>query len=121
MKRVLALGAVLLALAGVAALVTLLSIPLYPGAMKWTASSLCPADQPDPFVVRTEHTDSEGTSYNFSLFCMGERGDYEEVGVAAPAGRLFLWIYGGLVATVLALILVLRWRRARDREQVIPR
>jgi hypothetical protein len=118
MKRGFALAAVLLGLAVVTLFVVGMSIPIFPGAMKWTASSLCPDGQPDPYVVRTEYSDGDGTSYNFSLFCMGERGDYHEVGVAAPFVRMFAWTYGVAVAATLLLILRRRWLRARRREQL---
>lgn len=89
---------------------------IYPGSLKWTASTLCPADQPDPFVIRTTTQDSEGTSTSFSLFCMGERGEFSEVGSWEPMLVLFVSTYAafvGLTAVLFGLFAVRRTRRRR--------
>lgn len=102
-----------LALALLVACVTIVGagVGIWPGSMKLTAPVLCTDEQPDPFVVRTEYSDGDGTSYNFNLFCMGERGDYREVGVAKPAGLLFAWTYA-ILLSLSVTIWVLKRRRA---------
>ena len=99
---------------GVAAItVSSVGIAIWPGSMKLTAATLCPSEQPDPFVVRTTTTDSEGTSTSFSLFCMGERGDFTEVGSGKPLGLLFLYTWGAFVAVTVLLLGRRSWRKRR--------
>jgi hypothetical protein len=77
-----------------------LTIGIWPGEAKLTAPLFCPDDKPDPFVVVDSYSSSPGeTSYNFSLYCMGPRGDLHEVG--------FLWPCVVLTAAHAALILLL--------------
>jgi hypothetical protein len=83
--------------------------------MKLTASTLCPAGQPDPFVVRTTTTDSDGSSTSFSLYCMGKRGDFTEVGTWRPFGLLILWLWAVLL--VLAVAFFARWAVRRRRRR----
>lgn len=104
---------VLLILAVTAITVSSVGMAIWPGAMKLTAPVLCPSEQPDPFVVRTTTTTSDGTSTSFSLFCMGERGDFSEVGTWEPLALLFLYTWGALVALTLLLVLRIGWRRRR--------
>ncbi|HMG45576.1 MAG TPA: hypothetical protein VK611_29860 [Acidimicrobiales bacterium] len=90
-------------LVGVAvAILVVLSIGLvvYPGAMRWTAPVLCPDGQSDSYVVRTTVDGAEGTSTSFSLFCLGERGDFTEVGSWRPLGILFAMTYGAVLALI---------------------
>jgi hypothetical protein len=106
---------------GIAAItVSSVGIAIWPGSMKLTASTLCPADQPDPFVVRTTTTDSEGTSTSFSLFCMGDRGDFTEVGSAQPLGLLFLYTWAGFTAITVLLLARRAWRRRRRTRTGAP-
>jgi len=95
---------------------------IYPGSFKWTAPMLCPDDQPDPFVIRTTTQDSEGTSTSFSLFCMGERGQFSEEGSWSPMLILFVFTYAGFVAlnaVAIGLFAVRRIRRRR-RDDITP-
>lgn len=110
MKRLLVIGVFLLGATVPAIVIVAVGGVIFPGAMKWTAPQLCPDDQPDAFVIRTTTQDSEGTSTNFSLFCMGERGDFSEAGSWRPLGLLSLWTYCTLVGLT---VLVFVWRRAR--------
>jgi hypothetical protein len=117
-KRIGLLLAALFALAISAIVVESIVQAVYPGSLKWTAPMFCPEDQPDAFVVRTETQDAEGTAISFSLYCMGERGDFTEVGTWRPYGILFLYIYGALVG--LALLLVIRIVRRRAKRRAEP-
>lgn len=112
MKRILVIVAFLVSLGVSAIVVVAVGGAIYPGSLKWTASQLCPEDQPDPFVIRTTTQGSEGTSTSFSLFCMGERGDFSEAGSWRPLGLLVLWTYGVLVALTVLVFGVRRARRA---------
>lgn len=91
---------------------------VYPGSFKWTAPLLCPDGQPDAYVIRTTTSDSDGSSTNFSLFCMGDRGDFTEVGSWRPLGVLFLYTFGGLLAGV-ATPFALGALRARFRRRTV--
>jgi hypothetical protein len=113
MRRALWGGVALLVLGVAAVTVVSVGIAIWPGSMKLTAPVLCPAEQPDPFVVRTTTSDSEGTSTSFSLFCMGDRGDFTEVGTWEPYGLLFLYTWAAFVALALLIIARVRWRRRR--------
>lgn len=92
MKR---LGVLLVALVGTAGLMgflVLMGTLIYPGAMKWTAASVCPADKPDTVVVRdTYQTEPGETSTNFTLYCLGPRGEIEDAGFGKPVGLLIVW------------------------------
>jgi hypothetical protein len=98
-----------------------LATVIYPGSLRWTAPLLCPDDKPDSFVVRIEQADSEGTSTSFSLFCMGDRGEFEEVGTWKPLGILFLYGYGLMAALLGAVLLGIRRRRRRRDPLITPR
>jgi hypothetical protein len=106
---------------GVAALtVAAVGIAIWPGSMKLTAPVLCSADQPDPFVVRTTTSDSDGTSTSFSLFCMGDRGDFTEVGTWEPFGLLILYTWGLFLALTALIVARIRWRRWRRGRDEVP-
>jgi hypothetical protein len=108
---------VLSAIAVAVTIVLSIGTVVYPGSLRWTAPVLCPGDQPDAFVVRTTTTDSEGTSTSFSLFCMGDRGEFTEAGSWRPLGVLFLYTYGALLA-LLALLFLPVVRRGRRRRRL---
>ena len=97
MTRIVVVVGVALGLAVGLLVVMSLGLVVYPGALKLTAPVLCPDDQPDAFVVRTTVEDSEGTSTSFTLFCMGERGQFTEVGTWQPLLLLFAGSYALLV------------------------
>jgi hypothetical protein len=117
MRRILVVVAMLLGLAVADIVLVSVGGAIYPGSMKWTAPVLCPDDQPDAFVIRTTETDSEGTSYSFSLFCMGERGDFSEAGSWRPLGYLFLFTYVAFIALIVLFYLLFRWRGAQKRRE----
>lgn len=110
-----AFWAVVIALIMAVAAITVASvgIAIWPGSMKLTAPVLCPSEQPDAHVVRTTTTTSDGTSTSFSLFCMGERGDFIEIGTWEPYGLLFLYTWGLFVALTLLFFLRRAWRHRR--------
>jgi hypothetical protein len=117
--RVFVAVGLLFGLAVAAITVSSVGIAIWPGSMKLTAPVLCSSEQPDPFVVRTTTTDSEGTSTSFSLFCMGERGDFTEVGTWEPLLLLFLYTWGAFIVLTVLFVLRLGWRRRRrDRADV---
>ena len=100
------LGPALLAL-----FIAVMLMVAYPNALKLAAPSLCPDDKPDAFVVRYDVQTSDGTGTNFTLFCMSERGEIEEVGTWQPLLILF-----GIVAGILYVLIFLLWLVGRIRK-----
>lgn len=79
------LGPALLAL-----FIAVMLMVAYPSSLKLGAPTLCPDDKPDAFVVRYNVQTSDGTGTNFTLVCMSERGEVEEIGTWEPLLYLFL-------------------------------
>ncbi len=91
----------------------LLTVTVRPGEAKLTAPLFCGDDTPDPFVVVDSHSVQPGeTSYNFSLYCMGPRGQTEEVGFLRPSLVLTAG-HATLIALLVAVVLIAARRRAR--------
>ncbi|HEY7072480.1 MAG TPA: hypothetical protein VH479_20300 [Acidimicrobiales bacterium] len=88
---------------------------IWPGEAKLTAPLFCPDDKPDAFVVVDRYHPGPGeTAYDFSLYCMGPRGQTEEIGWFRPSAVLTLVHALLLVAGVGGLVLLVR-RRSRGR------
>ena len=100
------LGPALLAL-----FIAVMLMAAYPNALKLAAPTLCPADKPDAFVVRYNVQTSDGTSTNFSLFCMSDRGEIEEIGTWEPLLILF-----GIAAVIVYGLIFLLWLVGRIRK-----
>jgi hypothetical protein len=81
-------------------LTILLTVAIWPGEAKLTAPFLCPEGQDDAFVVTdTYQTEPGETSTNFTLYCVGPRGDFTDAG--------FFPSFAMLTGFHLALILLL--------------
>jgi hypothetical protein len=78
---------------GLAAFITLMLMVIYPRSMTFGAAWLCPEDRPDPFIVSETYQTDDGTSTSSSLFCMGERGEFVEIGLWDPFKYLFVFVY----------------------------
>lgn len=100
------LGPALLAL-----FIALMLMVAYPNALKLAAPSLCPEDKPDAFVVRYDVQTSDGTGTNFTLFCMSDRGEIEEVGTWEPLLVLFV-----VTAAIVYGLVFLLWLVGRIRK-----
>ena len=62
-----------------------ITIGIWPGQIKLLAPVFCTDAQPDPFVVADTYSPRPGeTVTNFSLYCMGPRGDSTDHGFAKP-------------------------------------
>jgi hypothetical protein len=76
----------------------------YPNSLR-LGGFLCPDDKPDVFVVRYSVSTSDGTGTNWTLYCMSERGETEEIGTwlpllavcAVPTAALYALVLLGLV------------------------
>ena len=111
------LGAVLLigVLLFTSLMVTIVvSMAIWPGEAKLTAPVFCDEARPDAYVVRDTYNVRPGeTSMNFTLYCLGERGDFEEVGWMAPTLVLWAGHTVVLLALVILAIVLARMRRSR--------
>ena len=84
-------------------LTILLAVAVWPGEAKLAAHVLCPADQPDAYVVADSYSSQPGeTTTNYTLYCLGERGRFTDVGFLKPF--LVLW---GLHTVILLVLFVL--------------
>lgn len=68
----------------------LVSMAIWPGEAKLTAPLFCDDARPDAYVVSDTYSYRPGEqTINFTLYCVGPRGDFEEIGWMAPT--LALW------------------------------
>ncbi|MGH9211980.1 MAG: hypothetical protein ACRD2C_15050 [Acidimicrobiales bacterium] len=124
----LGLGALAGVLVFVSSMMTvLLTVAIWPGEAKLTAPLFCPDGKPDAFVVvDSQSIPSGGTAYDFSLHCMGPRGEVTEVGFFWPCAVLTLG-HGLLVVGLVGIVMRRRLRRwatrvlsGRDDVQLAP-
>lgn len=91
----------------------IVTIGIWPGEMKLTAGWLCPDDQTDAYVVTDTYQSPNGSGSNtdFTMYCMGDRGQITNVGFFKPAGLLTL-AHGALFVALVLVILIFRRLRA---------
>ncbi|GAB2660246.1 hypothetical protein [Nocardia goodfellowii] len=107
--------------AGVSAgfLSTIIPVAIWPGEAKLTAPLFCSAPATEPIVVSDTFHDSEGTSTNYTLYCVDERGALTNEGFALP--MLALFTAHVLILTTLILLATLVGRaRARQPSDRLP-
>lgn len=93
----------------------IVSCAIWPGEAKLTAPLLCPDDMPDAFVVVDAHRVQPGeTTYNFTLYCVGPRGEVRNVGWFTPMAVLTA-AHGALILVVALALIVRAGRRRRRR------
>lgn len=104
----------------------LITIGIWPGELKLLAPVICSDEQPDAFVVADSYSPQPGeTVTNFSLYCMGERGDATDHGFAKPF--LMISVVNGVVIVALVTLFVVlvgvgtrgRRRRAAGPDRVV--
>lgn len=97
----------------------LVTVAIWPGEMKLTGPLLCPEARTDVFVVSDTYSARPGeTSTTFTMYCMGERGDVEDMGSFRPMAILTAVHTVLIVALALFLGIVfklLRLVRRADR------
>ena len=109
--------AVLVFASGMATILTTMAI--WPGEAKLTAPLFCEDGKPDAFVVVDRSNPAPGeTTYNFSLYCMGARGETQEIGWFRPSAVLTLGHAVLYVALVGGVVLLVR-SRARRRPRAV--
>ncbi|MGI5218996.1 hypothetical protein [Nocardia sp. CA-290969] len=112
-------GRLLAVFAGILSATAIFSIVasvIWPGEIELIAPLFCADPYNDPMVVSDTYHDSEGTSTNFTLYCVGDRGQFTNEGFFLP--WLVLVAVHTAIAVVLALLIGLanRGREPRDRE-----
>ena len=90
-----------------------LPIAIWPGEAKLTAPLFCEPPYTEPVVVSDTYHDSDGVSTNYSLYCLGEHGQYTEEGFLLP--WLALWALHTAIAIFLVAATRIRWRRGHNR------
>lgn len=86
-----------------------ITIGIWPGQVKLVAPIFCTDAQPDPFVVSDTYHPAPGeTTTDFSLYCMGPRGDATDHGFMKPF--LLISVVNGVVLTGVAVLFVLLMR-----------
>jgi hypothetical protein len=81
-----------------------ITIAIWPGQLKLLAPVFCSDEQSDAFVVADTYSPRPGeTVTNFSLYCMGERGDSTDQGFLFPF--LLISVVNGIA--IFAIVLVL--------------
>ena len=86
-------------------------VAIWPGEAKLTAPLFCSPPTTEPMVVSDTFHDSEGTSTNYTLYCVGDRGALTDEGFALP--MLVLLAAHLLILTALIVLATLT-RRARS-------
>lgn len=84
-------------------------VALWPGEAKLTAPLFCEPPHTEPMIVSDTWHDSEGTSTNYTLYCVGDRGTLTDEGFALP--MLVLLTAHVLIVAALVLLAGLWARR----------
>ncbi|MFD3426991.1 hypothetical protein [Nocardia fluminea] len=113
MRRVL-ISAVSLACAA-AFLTIFIAVAVWPGEAKLTAPLFCSTPATEPMVVSDTFHDSEGTSTNYTLYCVSDRGELTDEGYALPV--LALFVVHLLILSVLFLLAALIGRLGQRTER----
>lgn len=112
------IGLVILVVVGGLIVSTIVTIAIWPGQVKVVAPFFCTEAQPDAFVVADSYSPRPGeTVTNFSLYCMGPRGDATDHGFMKPF--LLTALVNGIVLTLLLTLAGLAVRRRR-RSRITP-
>lgn len=99
---------------------TIIMMTIWPGEAKLTAPLFCSDDRPQALVVRDTYSNGTGeTAINFTLYCIGDRGNFENVGWFKPMAVLSLVHFGLLVIVVFAVTLWVRFRKRQGKPGTI--
>ncbi len=78
---------------------SVITVAIWPGELKLTAPLFCEDDQPETFVVSDTETSGGETTTNYTLYCVGPRGDATDAGFFGPfmvvtaVHGLLLWLF----------------------------
>jgi hypothetical protein len=113
-------GVVALVVIPLLVLAWLVPFAVWQGEATLTAPLFCPDDKPDAFVVLDKQRITPGeTAYDFSLYCMGRRGEVHEVGFFRPVAVLM--VAHTVLVVALAGVLVVARRPRRAAADAAPR
>lgn len=96
-------------------------VAIWPGEAKLTAPLFCSSPATEPMVVSDTFHDSEGTSTNYTLYCVGDHGILTNEGFALP--MLVMLTAHIVIVTTLVLLATLcktRTEPVRDRPVRAP-
>jgi hypothetical protein len=97
-------------------MLTGLTVGIWPGELRLTAPIVCPEDKTDAYVVvDSNHIPPNKTADDFEFYCMGPRGNFENVGFGAPLFILSVF-HTGLLLIIAMLYLLLTAPRRRRAE-----
>ncbi|MDI9899734.1 hypothetical protein QM716_07675 [Rhodococcus sp. IEGM 1409] len=95
----------------------LLSSVIWPGQVAQLAPIFCDDPTPSAMVVSDTFADDDGTSTNFTLYCVGPRGQTVDAGWLLPF--VVLWgVYSLVLAVVVAVIVLADAGRRRRRNSL---
>ncbi|WP_067690028.1 hypothetical protein [Nocardia jejuensis] len=77
-------------------------VAIWPGEAKLTAPLFCSPPYTEPMVVSDTFHDSEGTSTNYTLYCVSDRGAVTDEGFVLP----FLVLLAAHIVIVTVLVLL---------------
>lgn len=89
---------------------------IWPGEIELTAPLFCSAPYTEPMVVSDTIRHSDGESTNFTLYCVGSRGEFTDAGFLRPF--LVLWLSHMVLALVLGVLAAL-WSALRTEPEPI--
>ena len=93
------------------------TLVIWPGELKLSAPLFCTDAQPDAFVVSDTYRVQPGeTTTNYTMYCMGPRGDVTDVGFFGPFVATIA-LHMILIAVIVAALL----RVDRIRRRPVPR
>ncbi len=92
-----------------------ITIGIWPGQVKLLAPLFCTDAQPDAFVVADTYSPQPGeTVTNFSLYCMGPRGDATDHGFMKPF--LLISVLNGFFVLLILIIVARPTRSLKHRK-----
>jgi membrane protein implicated in regulation of membrane protease activity len=98
-----------------ALILTTITSVIWPGEAKVFAPLFCDDAQPDAFVVRDTYTSGTGeTAMNFTLYCVGPRGDHRDAGWFGP---FLVMTVANAVVIVLLVVALVAWSRFRRKRR----
>ncbi|MGW6374601.1 hypothetical protein ACWFRB_00875 [Rhodococcus sp. NPDC055112] len=87
-------------IAASAGLLTLISSVIWPGQTLYLAPLFCEPPTGEAVIVSDTYASGDGTSTNFTLYCIGDRGQTIDAGWLYP----FLLLWGGYAAALVAVV-----------------
>ncbi|MFE5285418.1 hypothetical protein ACFRAQ_10655 [Nocardia sp. NPDC056611] len=91
-------------------------VAIWPGEAKLTAPLFCSAPATEPMVVSDTFHDSEGTSTNYTLYCVGDHGILTNEGFALPMA-VMLTAHVLIVTALVLLATAFRTKAEPARDQ----